>query len=174
MRWERHLRPRYIAHVVAPHHSQLIQSESSSNSSRMNTSNTGLPIMPFGMNTCAESPHPRPIFTPKIVAKSSAMNTSKNSPVTHFRMNTYRQTTPATTFRMNTYVKRGRGEGSYCYLNCYPSKPAQPPARRTAPAPVRRIAHRYPMAPFSFTVSGVSNAQGRIPQDCARSGGFFL
>jgi hypothetical protein len=128
----------------------------------------------FEMNTSTK-PSAIPLcFARKMPANSSRMNTSKNSPVTYFRMNTYRQPKPVTIFRMNTYAKMGRGEGSYCYLNCYPSKPAQPPARRTAPAPVRRIAHRYPMAPFSFTVSGVSNAQGRIPQDCARSGGFFL
>jgi hypothetical protein len=77
----------------------------------MNTSKISFPVIPFGMNTYRKSPPKGALFAPKMPAKSSAMNTSKNSPVTHFRMNTYRQPTTATIFRMNTYAKRGRGEG---------------------------------------------------------------
>jgi hypothetical protein len=62
---------------------------------------------PSGMNTCIKSRRLRPVFAPRMPAKSSGMNTSKNSPVTHFRMNTYRQPRPVTTFRMNTYTKTG-------------------------------------------------------------------
>jgi hypothetical protein len=64
-----------------------------------------------GMNTSTKSWRLRPVFAPKIEPNSSAMNTSENSSVTLFRMNTYRQPRPATTFRMNTYTKTGGGGG---------------------------------------------------------------
>jgi hypothetical protein len=131
MRWEPALLPIGPARPLAlPHCSQLIRPEYSANSSGINTSKMSLPVRPFGMNTCAESPHLRPVFTPKIVAKSSAMNTSTNSPVTHFRMNTYRQPKTATAFRMNTYAKMGEGVFAHVSSIDTPQFPgfAEPPS----------------------------------------------
>jgi hypothetical protein len=120
--WELPLRHQRTRHGDRSCLSCLVSRESAVKSSGMNTSKISLPITPFGMNTSIKSRPLWPVFAPKVPAKSSAMNTSKNSPVTCFRMNTYRQTTPATSFRMNTCRKMGRGVPSACRFARLPSR----------------------------------------------------